>query len=649
MGLRNNDEGKLLLNYISKYKIEGKEDIFNLNDVLLEIEVTGIMMHPEAVENSNFTSAFAYTDFEYMKDVFDRAIMENYYEQVNTFIEEIPLKELLVNQIIAKAENYSETVLEIDEFFSKKENNNLIINLTRDTLSSNISVQEDIVQARKMTYVFPTIFFIVSVLVILTTLSQMIVRERGQIGTMKAIGLSKTIIIYHYMNYGIALCLIGSILGVIVGPILLPEVMNIKYKLLWELPDIKPDLFHLEYIVCIALLLLLGALVSYLVCRSEVNLKPVESMRPVQIKEMKNIKTNKGVSIPTKMAIRNIFLNKARTMMVILGTMGCTALLVCGFGITDTLHYGVDKELYELFPYDIIVSYDLGKKSPVDEIRNIKGVKRVEELTQYPIKVLALTTKETTIRIIDGKSEIFKENYYSNGIAITKELADSLNLKINDKVKFILNGKEYERNIGTIFEACTSSGIFDISSNYEENYIKPNSSWILTENNPEEIKDEILKIDAISTANTANDVQKRANDLLSNIEIMTTTLKIFAILLAFVVIHNLATLNIKERSRSIATMKVLGFSRKEIANTLILEIMIMTFIGAIFGLFLGFPMVKLVLSINKTRLITFLYHVNPISYVYAFLLSAVVGLVINFVLSKKAYKIKMVEALKSVE
>lgn len=269
VGLRSNDEGKLLLNYISNYKIEGKEDIFNLSDVLLEIEVTGIMMHPEAVENSNFTSAFAYTDFEYMKDIFDKAIIENYYEQVNTLIEKIPLKELLVNQIIAKAENYSETVLEIDEYFSNKENNNLIINLTRDTLSSNISVQEDIVQARKMTYVFPTIFFIVSVLVILTTLSQMIVRERGQIGTMKAIGLSKMMIIYHYMNYGIALCLIGSILGVIVGPILLPEVMNIKYKLLWELPDIKPDLFHLEYIVCIALLLLLGALVSYLVCRSE--------------------------------------------------------------------------------------------------------------------------------------------------------------------------------------------------------------------------------------------------------------------------------------------------------------------------------------------------------------------------------------------
>lgn len=647
------------LSFLDSLINEGKSNVLNGDNLILDLEVTGIMSHPEAVENSRFGTGVAYCYDEYFLNMIDNLIDENYKSEISPFLKsyvESRKDQLLNSQILIKSD--AEDTLEIiDEYFGSKDNNNLLISMNKDTLPANIGIQSDIIQAKKLTYVFPVIFFLVSVLVILTTLSQMIAKERTQIGTMKAIGITKKNIFVHYISYGLILTLMGSIIGIILGPLFIPSVMNIKYELLWSLPKMSVKMFNWESILCSSILIFLSAFVSFLVVRKEVNLKPVDSLRPAAPKNYKSSpkrhKIFDKLSIPSKMAYRNIVRNKVKSAMVVLGTLGCSALLVCGFGIMDTLNYGIDYDLNRTIPFDISISYSNNDESNLkSQILNIEGVDRVEEYLTMPVKIQGSATYETTISLIDGESQLFKEPYSGDGVVLSKSVAENIKCKKGDEITLLINGIKYMKVVDEIFDSCFVKGVFDIKSNYEA-YAQTsnNKAWVISSNskNNDTIAELINNIDGIEKTITNEEQKEYANNLLSSIQNMTRVIEIFAILLAIVVIFNLANLNIKERSRDIATMKVLGFNKKEISKTLITEIMVLTIIGSIIGLFFGYPMCVLVLSINKTQLISFMYHVAALSYVYSIILSIGTGLIINLIIMKRAHQIKMVESLKSVE
>ena len=233
---------------------------------------------------------------------------------------------------------------------------------------------------------------------------------------------------------------------------------------------------------------------------------------------------------------------------------------------------------------------------------------------------------------------------------ISKELAKSLGTRVGDEVTISLNGKLFTRTIDGIFESCVTFGIIDVVTNYD-NLPAPTQTWINV-NNKENI-DTILNIikekSYVSKAYTREESLENANNLLNNIKTMTNVVKVFAILLAVVVIYNLTALNMKERTRDIATMKVLGFRKIEINQTLVFEIMLLTLFGAFVGLFFGYPILVLVLKVNTTKLLNFMYHIYFKTYIISFLISSITSLVVNLVLVQKTKKIPMVESLKSTD
>lgn len=633
---------------------EGKTNILEGDVIDLKVKVTGFMLHGEGVANSSFTSSVSYTDYEYLEQAIIDLLDENYESLVSALFKQNYNKLVYANQILVKTKNPDKIINSVTSNYEGTDSN-LILALSLNNLSSNQSVMQDVNQAKKLTLVFPAIFFLVSILVISTTLSQMIYKERTLIGTMKAIGVSKTKIIFHYASYGLVLCLIGAVLGVIIGPLIIPRVMNIKYALLWELPNIKQDIFHLEYLGCILLLLFLATLVSFVVCHNEVNLLPVESMRPKAPKVTKTIiksnhqSSNKQISF--KMAIRNIYRNKIKSLMVIIGVAGCTALLVCGFGIMDTLNYGVDYDFNHLIKKDITITYVTGNdKSHKEDLKTINGIKNIEEVILYPIKVTAKTVEDTNIYLLEENSAFFKGNYQKNGVMISKELAKSLGVKIGSEITITLNGKTTKRVVDEIFDSCITFGIIDVVTNYD-NLPAPTQTWINI-NNEKNINDILTIIkdkSYVSKAYSREESLENANNLLNNIKTMTNVVKVFAILLAVVVIYNLTALNMKERTRDIATMKVLGFNKREINRTLVFEIMMLTLLGAFIGLFFGYPILVLVLKVNTTKLLNFMYHIYFKTYLISFLISSVTSLIVNLVLVQKTKNIPMVESLKSTD
>lgn len=672
-----NDSTSQLLSLLTSYKKSGKEDAFSNDSLTLSTKVTGVMYHPEGVQSSSFSNSVIETNYQIIEDSLMSLLDENYdvsgLNQAISLLHTLgtttytsvsdALSSLLSstkNQILVKATEGTDLDTLNQTIKTKIETDypdvTLIVSALSSNLPASLAMAQDVDQASKLTYVFPVIFFLVSILVILTTLSQMIIKERLQIGALKAIGVKKGNIYLHYISYGFFLCLVGGLLGFFIGPIIIPKVMEIKYNLLWDLPTRRATFFHSMSIIILVCLLVLAIVVSFLVSHSVISEKPVDTLR-AKTKTMKakpskpNILT-KHLSIPNRLAFRNIFKNKVKSLMVVLGTMGCTALLVCGFGIVDTLEYGIDLTYEEQEVVDINVSLSTYSEDDYLSLEGFDNVKKVEKVTTTSGSLSSGTSlKDLYVYLLEDDSSCFRVNYVGDGLTIDKTTCDDLGIKEGDTVKLIINNKEYERKVDTVFESCSLKGVFDSYKNYPDITLDPTNYWItvndssLTETTTTNIKNSY----SFFSVKSNQDSLDYAHELLSSITTMTNVVKIFAILLAVVVIYNLASLNISERKRDIATMKVLGFNFSEITKTLVTEIMIDTIVGALIGLVFGYPLCVLVLAINKTTLITFIYHINALTYVLAFILSIVTAFVVNFLLCLRIKKIQMVESLKSVE
>lgn len=623
--------------------------------------VTGIMTHPENLQNGSFSESYFLLTREVFYASFENMVNANYSSAVApALISGFENSYVLTNQYLMQVsdEGQIKTVVEsVNSYFGNFGDNRLVMCLDINNLPSNNVVQNDIVQAEKLTIVFPTIFFLVAVLVILTTLSQIILKERIQIGTMKALGLRKREIISHYLSLDMTVVSIGIVLGCIVGPLLLPFIMNQKYKILYSLPALGYSFPVWPAVGCALLLLLLSAIVCYLVIRKEINLTPAGSMRPAAPKAQKKlmierIATREKGDMSVKMALRNIRVNLAKSMMVVIGVMGCTALLVCGFGIDDTLNHGVDVDMSEFYAADMIASYSSGNASLKSQIEAIPGVARAEEFSAYPATLAGVKTATSHVYVINDDSSFYDVPCPDGQIIISAKTADEIKAQAGDEITFTVLGANYSGTIGVVHESFYTHGIFVRKSLYPDLADSATNAWIDVQTGyaVEDVKADVIEgVLGVSSMTTREAMLSKINNILSGIHLMTLTVKVFAILLAVVVLYNLAMLNYKERYRDIATLRVLGFTRFEIAKSLIIEVMLLTVAGAFFGIFLGKPLEILVLSINKTPLVAFLYTVYPLSYVFAIALTLVTALMINIWLGSLTNRVPMVESLKSIE
>ena len=619
---------------------------FNLNDVKLELKINATMTHPEALNNSEYEADFIYLGEE--------ALINSIYNYLNdTIYASYITKDFIKNTIPNLYNEYLLKTSDISIILDYINNNfNVLYALDRANLPTNLTIEADVIQAKQLIYIFPIIFYLVALLIILTSISELIDKEQKNIGLLKALGYSNLEILLHYTNIFIILCIIGGILGIIIGPIIIPKVMDQKYNILYQLPNINTPFFRPFYLVSVIILIFIVYLTAIFALSSILKKVPASSLRGDNSYQMKPtlfdyLKLKKDKFLTLRMALRNMKRKISRTFMVIFGVMGCSALLLCGFGIEDTLDNSINTEI-ELIPFDISLNYL--KEVAESKILENDNVLEIDSYSKCDINIIKDKMISSYLYILPEQSHIFVPKYDKDSCLISSKVAKSINAKEGDIISFIYNGKSYEVVITNIIDISFSQGIF-ISRARNLLDLDYTNAWIRTIDNTknEQTLKELEENSDIYFGQTINELKEVAEEKLSSVRIMTNTIKIFAILLAIVVLYNLALLNFKERIKDIATLKVLGFNNKEIAGSFLLEILILTIISSILGLFLGYPLMYGVLVINENPLLSYIYHINIDSYLITLLLTGGFGVLINLLMSTFINKVKMVESLKAVD
>jgi ABC-type antimicrobial peptide transport system permease subunit len=670
-------DAKKMVSFLDLFVKDGGENIFKKDKIDIKSEITGFMYNPENINKAAYQSSVVLmSDSVFrkcIKKLFYDNFKENYVDAVYSLVAPYMGLNDLDSDVIANPNQYllklkddrdiDSLKKQIQEKYSTKEEDNLYYVTSRTQMPFYMTIYNDVKQARQFTFVFPMVFFLVAVLVILTTISQIVLKDRNQIGTLKAIGVSKKYIYGLYISLTMMLVLISTIIGEIIGPLLIPSILGKKYQIIYTLPD-RIYNFPVLYCILTALVFLLVAgVVTYLVCRKEVSLKPTESMRPkvveIKTKEKNNEPKKKTAGFFSyKMAFRNIWMNKAKSLMVIIGVMGCTALLLCGFGIEDTVYYGIDHDCEVFRAEDLTLTFSSSKSREdiENDLYSIDGISYVESSVSSTttLRMDDGTQENTTIRIIPDSAKLNKVEFPQDGIAVSDKVARKLNISVGQNITFTYNSVEYEGKVNAIYSAFFYNGIIlhENSSVFGSSLSFVYSSAgvnVKDDADVNAVKEKLLSLSYVSDCKTQKDWSDKISQTMSGVLVMTTAVKVFAILLGVVVLYNLTLMNFRERSRDIATLKVLGFNKIEILKSLIVESMTLTLIGVLFGLALGYPFMLAVMKTNIVELVDYLYHIFFKSFIYSFLLTFGVALLINIVLSFRIKKIQMIESLKSVE
>lgn len=524
--------------------------------------------------------------------------------------------------------------------------------------------------------VFPVFFFLVAALVCMTTMTRMVDEQRNEIGTLKALGYSKMQISSKYLLYALIASILGSILGCLVGMILFPYVIFTAWNTLYNLETIKfafqPGLMLVASgsVIGITLLATLYSIYSELI---EV---PSQLMRPKAAKIGKKIILERipfiwnHLSFLRKVTARNIFRYKKRFFMTVIGIAGCSALLVAGFGINDSISDIVHQQ------YEVINHFEASiNVSNIDDdfeqtLKKQKGVTDIMEEDTLPVTAnIADKDASVTVHIVDDKN-LLKDfttlklinddqevNLNSKGAVISQKMAEKMEKGIGDTITFKdANDNEIEVKITDIYENYVGHNIYvtrDLYDTWNSNAELTKTYLLKTNDTSDDFEHQLgqklMDINGVDSVTFYSSLQENFTDMIASISMVVVVLVISAAALAFVVLYNLSNVNISERTREIATIKVLGFTSRETSQYVNRESILLTMIGAAVGLIVGIFLHNLIMNLAEMDDIMFGRTIKPISFVISFALTMVFASIINLVMQRKLKQIQMVESLKAVE
>lgn len=530
--------------------------------------------------------------------------------------------------------------------------------------------------------VFPLIFFLVAALISLTTMTRMVEEERTLIGTVKALGYSKKSIAAKYLGYAVLATLTGGIFGVMIGEKILPYIIITAYKIMYRhLPDVEiPYNLYYGVLACVAALLCTVAATIFS-CMKELKEQAAELMRPPAPKQGKRVFLEyipflwKRLNFTWKSTVRNLMRYKKRFFMTIFGIGGCMGLMLVGFGLKDSISSIVPLQYEDIQLYDgnVILQSDvtMQEKQEVYEAleKNSQVVATAEDLLQKITiehdgvsKEVYLNVPENVEKFSDFvvlQDRTTKEKYQltDKGAVLTEKMAKELGVSAGDTVTIKEeNEKERTVKISQICENYMSHYLYMTPAVYKAAYGKEpkyNSIYYRTEGRTtkeaELVGEAALKLDGALSVSYTTELRQQVDDMLQSLDIVIVVLIISAGMLAFVVLYNLNNINITERKRELATLKVLGFYDKEVTEYVYRENILLTLIGSVFGMLLGKILHRFIIVTVEIDSVMFGRNINTISFVYAFLLTVVFSLFVNGVMYFKLKKINMVESLKSVE
>ena len=553
--------------------------------------------------------------------------------------------------------------------------------LDRDSHQSFVEYEGCANSIDALAKIFPVFFFAVAALVCLTTMTRMVDEQRINIGTLKGLGYKTSQISKKYILYALIACLTGSILGLAIGFSVFPTVIFFAYGMMYSIENIV-YVFSIPIAIGItSLALIIITLSAYMACRKELKETPAILMRPKAPKSGKRILLERvpfiwnRFSFISKVTVRNIFRYKKRFLMTVLGIAGCTALILTGFGIKDSIEMILTGQYGTLFKYDmsLVIQSDMTDKQ-IYELR--KNLSDIDEINKYEffsyengdIKVNN-TKKEITIVVPENLEKMDKFIHLQDrktqnpielnnkGIVLTEKIARDLGVKAGDEIELInSDDKKAKIKVSHITENYISHYAYISPENYIKLFEKDLdfNRLIGILNNPSvKIEDKLSKklfdietVDGI-TFNTAS--KETFHNTIKNLNYVVLIMIISAGALAFVVLYNLTNVNISERIREIATIKVLGFYDKEVSAYIYRENIILTIIGTVVGLGLGTILHKFIMVTVEIQSMMFGRVIDMSSYFIAAVLTIVLSLFVNLAMFYKLRNVKMVESLKSVD
>lgn len=555
--------------------------------------------------------------------------------------------------------------------------------LDRNTIESYVGFGQDADRMDAISMVFPAIFFLVAALVSLTTMTRMVDEGRTQIGTLKALGYTRRAVAGKYIKYALYATLIGSVIGVFSGGKIFPYIVITTYKLMYPcLPGVVMPI-HAYYSVMAVVLAVVCTLAATLsACMRAFKEQPASLMRPTAPKAGKRIFLErvgliwKHLSFTWKASLRNMFRYKKRFFMTVIGIGSCMALLLVGFGLKDSIGVMAQIQYGQLWRYDSSVSI---RDKAAQEEKNtlwqwfsenpdIADISFAREST-LDITANGITKSISIVVLPDaaafGKFFCFRDRAskteYSirdGGVIITEKLARMLKVQAGDTVQLEPDASVfYPVKVEAVAENYIYHYVFMTESTYEQIFgEKPiyNECFLRftadAAADEERVAADILRENEIVTSvMVTSTLQKQIDDMLQSLNIITYVLIICAGLLAFVVLYNLSNINITERRRELATLKVLGFYDAEVSGYVYRENVLLTLIGILLGMAGGKLLHGYVITTCEVDMVMFGHIIKPVSFLYSGLLTVLFAVIIGMMMHFKLKKIDMIESLKSIE
>lgn len=536
--------------------------------------------------------------------------------------------------------------------------------------------------------IFPWFFFIVAALVCLNTMTRMVDDERTQLGTFKALGFYNSEIILKYVIYAFIASFVGAFAGSFLGFAVFPAILTEAFGILYDLPTVIIR-YRFSY-AAIGIIISVGVtvLATYFSAKKALETHPSMLMKPKAPKGGKRIALEKfpriwsRLNFTAKVTCRNVFRNKKRFIMAVVGVMGCTALLVAAFGFDHSINATIKYQFTDsdsVWCYDMQTvlngSYDttvteckaintLRERPEISDamleymkVYNTTSAKTDEEFETYILVPEDETSISKYIRIKDVKTD--KEiPLPQNGAVITQKLAKKLSLSVGDTITVNMdNGYKVNVAVSAISQNYAFHYMYMSNEAYRSafatnpryNYICSNFSSELTPEQKGDMAKDLLREYEINAISYADEIQSMFENTLDSIGYIVIVMVVSAGLLALIVLYNLSIMNINERVKEIATIKVLGFDNFEVSQYIFRENLLLTILGTILGLFVGIALHRIVVMVAEVSIITYGKSIGIMSFIYAAVLSLGFSLLVNLILRKTLRRVNMVESLKSNE
>ncbi len=526
--------------------------------------------------------------------------------------------------------------------------------------------------------IFPVFFLAVAALVCLTTMARMVEEHRTEIGTFKALGYNAPQIRGKYLLYSLTATVVGCVIGLVIGFKIFPTIIYNTYRLMYDLPEVQAPFHWNVAVICCAVAISCVLLVTYSVCHSVLKESPASIMRPKAPPAGKRVLLERipflwnRLSFSRKVTIRNLFRYKKRVFMTVFGIAGSAALILTGFGLNDAIGDIIFKQFTEVFRYDLLAAYPSGSdEQKVEELYTLlEESPEVEEwMAQYRTTVsalgpekkydLSLTVSKDQERLTDfvtlqERRPVRPLAAPEEGVILTEKLAELLDVSAGDTIRVEADGDTYELLIAGITENYAAHFAYLSEDYYRSVFLEEpeyNSVIITLQEGADhkEFSHSLLDGGLIQMISSNEELFQQYRNVTDSLSYVVAVLIISAGLLAFIVLYNLSNINICERVREIATLKVLGFYDREVSAYIYRENNILTLLGTAVGLLLGTGLTAFVVHTAEIDSIMFGRNIYWPSYAIAAAITILFSLIVNWVIHYRLKKISMVESMKSID